>query len=180
MENQNLKRENVFQNEFLTLEKVTFNADKENEHSHVRVVKKDAVAGLLYNIKTKKYIFVKQFRTGANCDLIEIIAGTMDVEGESPEDCLRREVEEETGFIMTDATFLCACYPSPGVSNEKIYIFRATTNGEKSGNGGGVGTENIEIIELNSEEIYEKREELDMDMKTRLAWSEELSFNEYE
>ena len=44
-----VKRENVWSNGFISLEKVFFEKDGIEPHSHVRVVKRNAVAGLLYN-----------------------------------------------------------------------------------------------------------------------------------
>lgn len=164
-----ITRENVWANDFLKLEKVTFEDKDSKSHSHVRVIKKDAVAGLLYNAKIQKYIFVKQYRTGTDSDLIEIVAGTMDVEGESAEHCLAREILEETGYIMTSCKSICVSHTCPGVLNEKVHIFIAETDGEKMGDGGGVGNENIEIIEITFQEVMKHYYDLLKDMKTAIA-----------
>jgi len=171
-----LKRDRVFDNGFIALENVTFEKEGQEPHTHVRMVKRNAVAGLLFNFKTDKYVFVKQFRTGADAPLIEIVAGTMDVPGESAENCLRREIEEEVGMKCTGCQQICVSYSSPGVSNEQIYIFSATTDGEKIGNGGGVGHEQIEIIEYTADEVLQNWNELTKDMKTCLALLNEPEF----
>lgn len=153
---------------FLKLYKVTY---ERGEHKFDREIvhRGDAVAGLLFNTKTKKFIFTKQFRPGAGCEMIEIVAGTMDVIGESPEDCLCREIEEETGYIMSTCGLISKSYASPGGSTEKMYIFIAETDGEKVSEGGGVGDEGIEVIEYTQEEMSKNIDELSKDLKTLLA-----------
>jgi ADP-ribose pyrophosphatase len=107
----------------------------------------DAVAGLIYNTKTQKYIFVKQFRPGAKGNLVEIVAGTMDVEGETPEHCMVREVMEEVGYKVDKIEQLNSCYCSPGSMTEKLNIFYIEVS-EKVEEGGGVGDESLELVEV--------------------------------
>src|SRR3954469_21320639 len=60
---------------------------------------------LLYNRKNKTVILTKQFRLPAfvngnpEGDLIEACAGLLDQD--NPEDCIRRETEEETGYRIS-------------------------------------------------------------------------------
>jgi ADP-ribose pyrophosphatase len=163
-----LEREQVWSNGFITLEKVNFEREGFEPYSHVRVVKRDAVAGILYNTATDKYIFVKQYRTGPDSVLTEAIAGTMDVPGEAAVDCFAREIAEEAGYEMTYAELICVSHTTPGVCNEKIHVFYAETDGKKTGTGGGVGHEQIEIVELSFNEVVENVE-LRNDMKTFIA-----------
>ncbi len=166
-ETKEISRERI-SNGFLKLDKVHYERGASKFDAEV-VNRGNAVAGLLLNTKTKKYIFVKQFRPGVGAELIEIIAGTMDVEGESPEECLRREITEETGYVMDRCELISASFASPGGSTEKMYIFIAETDGERNGEGGGVGDEGIEIVEYTIDEMVENLEELSKDLKTLLA-----------
>ncbi len=56
--------------------------------------------------------------------LVEIPAGTFE-EGEEPEECARREIEEETGYRAGKLTRLGQVYTSPGVCTEVIHLFLA-------------------------------------------------------
>ena len=155
---------------FLKLDSVNYKrGDKEFKREIIN--RGDAVAASLYNTSTKKFIFVKQFRPGVGEDLIEIIAGTMDVEGETPQKCLEREILEETGYIMSSCKLICSAYSSPGGSTEKIHIFNAITDGSRKGKGGGVGDEGIEIIEYSLQELNQNIEMLTSDLKTAMAFA---------
>jgi ADP-ribose pyrophosphatase len=58
--------------------------------------------------------------------VLEIPAGTMDVEGESELDCARRELDEEIGMRAERWEELRAFFPSPGWAQETTTIFLAT------------------------------------------------------
>lgn len=71
-----------------------------------------------------KILLVEQFRTAIGRATLEIPAGTLE-EGESPEECARRELIEETGYRASQWEKLTEYYPSPGYSSEIIHIFKA-------------------------------------------------------
>jgi ADP-ribose pyrophosphatase len=71
-------------------------------------------------------LLVEQYRKAVGKRLLEIPAGLLE-EGESPEECARRELIEETGFQALQLDKLIQFYPSPGFSTEIIHIFKATS-----------------------------------------------------
>lgn len=75
-------------------------------------------------VKDGKVLLVKQFRYAYQEELWELPAGKLNA-GEGPEETARRELEEETGFVAEKLTLLNVIYPSPGYTDEKIYIYRA-------------------------------------------------------
>jgi GDP-mannose pyrophosphatase NudK len=82
--------------------------------------------------------------------LIEACAGLLDKD--NPEDCIRRETEEETGYKITDVRKIFEAYMSPGSVTEILYFFIAEYAKEmKVSDGGGVEheEENIEVLEIN-------------------------------
>jgi ADP-ribose pyrophosphatase len=58
--------------------------------------------------------------------LLELPAGTLDVEGEDPIDCARRELVEEVGVSASKWEMLHRIYTSPGFVDEVVHLFEAT------------------------------------------------------
>jgi len=54
----------------------------------------------------------------------EVPAGSIEA-GENAEDAAKREVLEETGYMIKDLKFLCWQNPSNGMSDEKVHLFGA-------------------------------------------------------
>lgn len=71
-----------------------------------------------------KVALVKQFRYAYGEELYEIPAGKLEA-GEDPMHAAERELSEEAGFTAAYLKLLCTLYPSPGYTNEKIYIYEA-------------------------------------------------------
>ena len=58
--------------------------------------------------------------------LLELPAGKLDVEGETPLECAQRELAEEIGKSAADWRELKRFYTSPGFANERVWLFLAT------------------------------------------------------
>ena len=84
-------------------------------------------------------------------ELLEIPAGTLDVEGESELECAQRELAEEAELRAESWNLLHVIYPSPGFLTEKVTIFEAT--GLSPARGKLDDDEEIEIIRLPLGEI---------------------------
>lgn len=72
-----------------------------------------------------KLLFVRQYRYAYGEVVLEIPAGKLNP-GEDPAAAAARELEEETGVTAEGLRLLFTLYPSPGYTDEKIYIYRAT------------------------------------------------------
>ncbi len=72
--------------------------------------------------KDKELLFVKQFRYPYGKVVMELPAGKLDRE-EKPLEAAKREQREETGTISSKYIFLGEIYPTPGYSNEVIYMY---------------------------------------------------------
>lgn len=114
---------------------------------------------LLYNRQHKTVILTRQFRLptyiNGNADgmLIEACAGQLDTD--NPEDCIKRETEEETGYKITDVKKVFEAYMSPGSVTEIVHFFVAEySSSQKINNGGGLAheQEDIEVLELKLDE----------------------------
>ena len=71
-----------------------------------------------------KVAFVRQYRYAYGEELLEIPAGKLE-KGEDPMLAAMRELSEETGFQAERLSLLTVLYPSPGYTNEKIYLYAA-------------------------------------------------------
>ena len=71
-----------------------------------------------------KVILLKQYRPVIDSYIYELPAGTLD-KNESPLECARREIVEETGFSAKKFTYLGKIFPVPGYSTECIHIYKA-------------------------------------------------------
>jgi len=70
-------------------------------------------------------LFIRQYRYAVDRILIELPAGNMDRDDESPEECAQRELAEETGFRAGRLVKLFAGYLVPGYGNEYMHYFLA-------------------------------------------------------
>jgi GDP-mannose pyrophosphatase NudK len=117
---------------------------------------------LLYNKEQKTVILTKQFRLPSFINgnstgmLIEACAGLLDKD--NPEDCIRRETEEETGYKITDVRKIFQVYMSPGSVTELLHFFIAEyAESMKLHEGGGIEheEENIEVLEIPIQQAME-------------------------
>lgn len=74
-------------------------------------------------VEGENVVLVRQFRYAYKEELLEIPAGKLNF-GEDPSAAAKRELEEETGLVA-DLVPLTVLYPTPGYSDEKIYIYKA-------------------------------------------------------
>jgi 8-oxo-dGTP pyrophosphatase MutT (NUDIX family) len=70
-------------------------------------------------------LMVRQFRAPAGTELLEVVAGKRDVEGEEPEATARREMHEEIGRRPGRLVKLCEFFNSPGFCDEYTHLFAA-------------------------------------------------------
>lgn len=97
----------------------------ENGETAIReVVHHNGGAGVLAIDDEENLYLVKQFRYPYGEEMLEIPAGKLAI-GEDPLDCAKRELEEETGMVANKWESLGAFRPSPGYTDEKLYIYIA-------------------------------------------------------
>ncbi|MGH2563319.1 MAG: GDP-mannose pyrophosphatase NudK [Ginsengibacter sp.] len=142
-----------------TLKKVTFEHLQKDgtwqQQSREAYDRGNGAVILLYNKEQSSVILTKQFRIPTYINgndtgmLIEACAGLLD--NDKPEDAIKREAEEETGYKITDVRKIYEAYMSPGSVTEILYFFIAEYSKEmKVNEGGGVAheQENIEVLEM--------------------------------
>jgi len=73
----------------------------------------------------RSVVLVRQYRGPVDRELLEIPAGTRDVDGEPPDSTAARELEEEAGVRAGRLRLLATIYNSPGFCDEKTFIYLA-------------------------------------------------------
>ena len=89
-----------------------------------------------------RILLIKQYRYASEGFLLEIPAGRLD-QGETPEACAFRELQEETGYSAEKVEMLTTFYTTPGFTDERIHLFMAT--GLTAGN---AALEDDEVLDL--------------------------------
>lgn len=162
----------ILSDNWYTLKKITYEYQKGDGAAQTQTREAydrgNGATILLYNKDQKTVILTRQFRlpTFINGNstgmLIEACAGLLDKD--NPEDCIRRETEEETGYKVSEVRKIFEAYMSPGSVTEILYFFIAEYfKSMKVNEGGGVEheEENIEVLEIHfvqAMEMVEKGE----------------------
>lgn len=159
-----ISKTEILSNNWYTLKKVTFDYQKKNGEwmtQHRETYDRgNGATILLYNRESKTVILTRQFRlpTFINGNesgmLIEACAGLLDFD--NPEDCIRRETEEETGYKVSSVKKIFEAYMSPGSVTEILYFFVAEySKNMKVTEGGGLdGHEDIDVLEYDFDKAY--------------------------
>ena len=110
---------------------------------------------LLFNRTRGTVVLTRQFRFPAFVNgcadgmLVEACAGLLD--DDDPSAAIRREVQEETGFVVRQPRKVFEAYMSPGSVTEKLHFFVAEYDAaDRMTDGGGDAQEgeDIEVLEL--------------------------------
>lgn len=152
----------ILSSNWYTLKKITYDYLSNGEWKTLNREAYDRGNGaviLLYNKALQTVILTRQFRMPTYINgnqsgmLIEACAGLLDKD--NPEDCIRRETEEETGYKINHVQKIFEAYMSPGSVTEKLYFFIAEYAKEmKVNEGGGLEheQESIEVLEIKFDE----------------------------
>nr|WP_063573183.1 NUDIX domain-containing protein [Luteibacter rhizovicinus] len=128
---------------------------------------------LLYQRETRRVVLTRQFRfpayvNGHDGMLVEAAAGLL--ADATPEERIRLEAEEETGYRIHDVRKVFEAFMSPGSVTEKLHFFIAEYDAStKVGDGGGLEGEgeDIEVVEVAFDEALAMIERGDIvDAKT--------------
>ena len=117
-----------------------------------------------------RVVMVRQFRAPVAGSILEVPAGKLDVPGEEPVACARRELHEEVGRQANSLVYLGAFYNSPGFNDEHTlcYLAEGLTEIERSAQGVEEHFMTIELVGLDEIWSLIEREEL-VDAKTIIA-----------
>ena len=165
-----LLKTEILSNNWYTLKKITYEYLKKDgswqTQSREAYDRGNGATILLYNKENKTVILTLQFRLptfingNATGMLIEACAGLLDKD--NPEDCIRREIEEETGYKISDVKKIFEAYMSPGSVTEIVYFFVSEySKSMKINAGGGIEQEqeDIEVLEISFDKAMQMIDE---------------------
>jgi GDP-mannose pyrophosphatase NudK len=157
--NVNILETEILSDNWYTLNKVTYTIERNNgvvvKESREAYDRGNGAVILLYCPMKQTFILTRQFRLPTYINgnetgmLIEACAGLLDQD--HPEDCIRRETEEETGYQVKEVRKIFEAYMSPGSVTEILHFYLAEYSDQmKITSGGGIAEEGeqIEVLEL--------------------------------
>jgi nudix-type nucleoside diphosphatase (YffH/AdpP family) len=160
-----IKRVETLSDDWYVLKKTTFDLQRRDgswqQQSRETYDRGNGAAILLYNLAQRTVVLTRQFRfpafvNGHSGLLIEAAAGLLDQA--NPEERIRVEVEEETGYRVDHPRKVFEAFMSPGSVTEKLYFFVAEYDrSSKVHDGGGnyIEGEDIEVLELSIEDAID-------------------------
>lgn len=114
----------LYQGKIVTLEKRRVKTELGN--TAAREIIRHAAGVVILGVTSEGLIpFVEQYRIPFDRAIMELPAGKLDPD-ELPETAALREFQEETGYLAGRLELLGEALPSPGYSDEVLYIYRAT------------------------------------------------------
>jgi len=148
----------ILSNDWYVLKKTTFDFQRRDgtwqRQSRETYDRGNGATILLFNRDRRTVVLTRQFRlpafvNGHDGMMIEAAAGLLD--NASPEERIRAEAEEETGYRVDNVQKVFEAYMSPGSVTEKLHFFIAEYDAStRVGHGGGVEAEgeDLEVIEF--------------------------------
>lgn len=153
----NVIKDKILSENYFVLRNITYDLTQRDgqvvQHKREVYDRGNGATVLLYNSQKQSVVLVRQFRVATrvngNADgmLIETCAGLLD--DDEPEDCIRKEAIEETGYQVKNVRKVFQLYMSPGGVTEIVHFFIAEYDDSlRENEGGGVEDEAIDVLEL--------------------------------
>lgn len=153
-----IKQQHLLSDNWYILKRVTFELQRRDgswqEQTREVYDRGNGAAILLFDSARRTVLLTRQFRIPAHVNghsgmLIEVAAGLLD--NASPEQRIKEEVEEETGYRIEHVRKVFELFMSPGSVTERLHFFVGEyTPAQRIGEGGGLAAEgeDIEVLEL--------------------------------
>lgn len=90
----------------------------------LEMVRHPGASAVVPFVTDEDILLVRQFRYAAQGFILEVPAGTLQ-KGEPPDECARREVEEEAGYRAGRIVKIGSIYTTPGFTDEVIHLYVA-------------------------------------------------------
>lgn len=123
-EEKTLSSRQVFDGGYLRLRIDTVRTASGSESTREIIEVGDAVVAIAVDAGDN-ILLVRQYRKAVEMELLELPAGSIDL-GEDAETAVRREMQEETGYLPGKVDRLGGFYSTPGFCTEYLYLYLAT------------------------------------------------------
>lgn len=123
-EEKTLSEEKVFDGKFVQVSR--YDVELANGRKALREVVKHPGGVVVVALKDENTILmVKQYRYPIKQVFLELPAGRLEP-NDNPDERIKKELEEETGHIAKNWKSLGYIYTTPGICDEKLYLYLAT------------------------------------------------------
>jgi len=119
-----LSSKSIYEGRAINLKVLTVRKDDDSETSREIVEHADCIG--VVAVEGDSVLLVRQFRKPVERELLEIPAGGIEP-GETVEDAVKREMQEETGYRPRRLVKLGGYYLAPGYSTEYLHLYLATS-----------------------------------------------------
>lgn len=123
VEFQRLANERVYEGKLLKVDRDRVRLPNGRE-TVLEMIRHPGASAVVPFVTGDDVLLVRQFRYAVEEFVLEVPAGTLD-DGEAPEECARREVEEEAGHRVGRLVHLASIYTTPGFTDETIHLWTA-------------------------------------------------------
>jgi ADP-ribose pyrophosphatase len=90
------------------------------------VVRHDGAVAVVAHDGEAVYLVLQPREAVGEASVLELPAGRLDKEGESPLEAAKRELAEEIGKAATEWRVVASFYTSPGFTDERVTVYAAT------------------------------------------------------
>ena len=118
-----LASKRVFEGRALTIDVLDIEMPDGRKTTREVVRHRGAVA-ILGEVPDGRFVFVRQYRKAVEDTLLEVVAGCLEP-GEEPESAARREMEEESGYVVQELRKLGTIVCTPGYCEEHLHLYHA-------------------------------------------------------
>lgn len=119
------KTESKYESPYISLSIDTIVDPQGEEHARA-IVRPNGAVGVLAIDADDRLLLVEQYRHPVGLRMLEIPAGTLDVDGESALNAALRELAEEADVVAAEWTPMLDLHATPGYSAEHWQVFSAT------------------------------------------------------
>lgn len=116
--------ETMFEGNVFSVKKDVVTLSANNQQVPRELVVHNGGVCVAAKLNNGNYLLVSQYRYGIQDTSLEFVAGKLEI-NEDPQMAIKRELEEEAGYVANKWEYLGVIYPSPAYLSEKIHLYLA-------------------------------------------------------